>query len=353
MSIKGFNMFKRGNQYILRDEKKDELKLNRESIEDYDKIIEKLGVLNREFQNDKNKESQHEKLTQIYQLLFYYKDNQNVGSEILKEFAKSAGIPTYNPKVIQSYIENFRTTTFPLFFKQYPDIVDFTKDNWNTWCEEIVKKCFKSGISDLGGFNPKLFYDDEEKKKLQKKIKEYKIAEGTHKGKTYFNTKYEEDELVLNILKMKSKFFKLNNIKDTALEAMAMKGILPKDKIQKYINNNVDKAGFITKNDADNSYILNGTLIYTIPYDYTTKDFSPINLDKVPKNDDVLKVTVTFKDTGIEVNVELAEAYANLRKFINDALKICMDDYQKETKVKLGEIKPFQDGKRKRKTSKN
>lgn len=343
MSIKGYNMFKRGNQFILRGEQKNELKLNRESIEDYDKIIKKLDNLNKEVQNEKDKGKQHDKLTEIYQLLFYYKDNQNVGSEILKEFAKSAGIPTYNPKVIQSYIENFRTTTFPLFFKQYPDIVDFTEDNWNAWRGEIVKKCFKSGISDLGGFNPKLFYDDTEKNKLKDAIKEYKT-----KGKQYFQTTYTDAELAANILKLKSKFFKLNKISDIAMETMSGKS--KEERIKKYINK-VGDIGFIEENPG--SYTLKGKLIYTIPYDYTKKTFSLINTDTTPKNDDVLKVTVTF-GSSVTVDVELAEAYANLKKFIEDALQICMDDYQKETKVKLDEIKPFQDGKRrKRKTSKN
>lgn len=342
MSIKGFNMFKRGNQYILRDEKENELKLNRESVEDYDAIIEKLADLKLKFQTESDKETKDEIQTKIYQLLFYYKDNQNVGSEILKEFALSAGISTYNPKVIQSYIENFRTTTFPLFFKQYPDIVDFTKENWDTWRKEIVKKCFKSGISDLRGFDTKLFYDETKKEELQTKIKDYK-----YKGKAYFQPKYTEVDLAANILKIKSNFWKLNDLTEKALEAMKTKN--NKTKIDNYIKN-VDNT-FITIN-ADNSYTLTGKLIYTIPYDYTKKEFSLINADQVPKNDDVLKVTVTF-DTDIKVKVELAEAYAILEKFIEDALQICMDDYQKETKVKLDEIKPYHDGKRRaRKKSK-
>jgi len=295
-----YKIYKRGKNVYLVETVNNALNINLDDLNDFEELRNILKKLAKD--SEKNPSIRFE----ILYILQYYKLVQNISDDVLRELSSCGGIKVCNPQIIEKYRDEIKTQIFPKFFETYPDVVDFTTDNWKEWLGQLADKYAKLGTHYVQGFD------------VKKAITVYYH----YNNKTFNVTNIDENKI--NEVKIK---FLDNNLKLT--------------KTQLFRNN------------------LNGTLVFTSAFnnnkfnnnDIINETNKVINWDKIEKNDDstndVFKIVLTFNDNTVTSNIYYVNQYSYI-DFIDSSLEKMMKDYQIEKNVHLDDYKQFPDGKKKK-----
>lgn len=340
----------RGNVY-LQEATNDVYQFDTTDLEGLTGLKEILQRLGDTIRTTGDKNVKTTKQDDVMKILQYYKLVQGISDELYAELSIIGGLGTYDAKAIQNYMEGIKKQTFPLFFKKYPDFIDFTNANWEEWKQEIIQKYYKTGTTSLQGFDYK---KAEELKKL------YNSTDFFTKKSSSSNWRFpSEDREIVRWINKYINFY--NTFSETKMATVSTvfseKTLILGDFELKKFDDDVNGKEFI--------HVI-GKLTFTSAYANQTfnNDMSKVELEEIKNNDpsnSVLQVTLTFNlDSSSNeikriIECEYTKPWKDLKTFINQSLDACVKEYKRENNIRFDDFQPFfvSDGKRKKRSKRH
>jgi len=329
IDLKPYSMYKRGNNFFIKEITKNAYDFNLKHIKELQKLKDIFKKLAETKKSDTSKKIAIDK--EIMTILQYYKLVHQISDSLVKQLSKiGLGHSFYDVKTIEKYQEEI-ISHIPKFFEEYSDVTEFTKSNWSSWKLKLIDKYLKAN-----GFKNIL----QNEKDLQEKHDELKQIQIDNFVEV-FNKVAEQNYKIPEDIKDEIKKLKVTN---SGRATTILENIF--NEFYTIIALSKSKSG-----KPENVEIPVPPDIWSEFYDIITRSRStkgafydePNIFFKIP-----ISPVIDIVYDNEKVKLEFNESYTDLINFIDETLDIEIQDYKEENNIEFDSFTPFNDGKKRK-----